>query len=430
MKNTNSRLRIGIIGAGASGLVSAWLLEDHHDITIFEKENRLGGHVYTVPITTKGKTIPVEAGVEFFSDMMFAQFKTLLKILKVSTRSYPLTYTFYHVNGSRKISLPLIHDGTISWKSLKPQTLFDLMQLKHFVNSGKNILETKGYSTTLANFADTILLTPEFKEHFLYPFFAASWGVTPDDMKMFSAYDIIAWAYLNKPAHMNAAHWNEVIGGMSSYIEALACQLKYTTIKLSTEIATIARHNHTYIITQSNGTEHLFDHVILATNAKMASRLMQKIDHAQNLKKALEKIHYFPTTIAIHGDKRFMPADNNDWAVANIRYDGFHSALTTCKPDMRFLNVFRSWITYPIESNPENAMPHPLYALHHFDHPWVNHHYFLAQQEVLATQGKHNLWIAGFYTHDTDSHNSAIVSAINITRQLAPQSDRLHELTS
>ena len=100
-----NKLNIGIIGAGASGLVSAWLLDQHHQITIFEKEDRLGGHVCTIPITTNGKTIHVEAGVEFFSDMMFPQFNRLLEILKIPTRKdirspirfiIPVTIKKYH----------------------------------------------------------------------------------------------------------------------------------------------------------------------------------------------------------------------------------------------------------------------------------------------------------------------------------------------
>jgi uncharacterized protein with NAD-binding domain and iron-sulfur cluster len=135
MRNQNNRLRIGIIGAGASGLTTAWLLDEDHDVTIFEQEDRLGGHVCTIPVTIGNETVYVEAGAEFFSDMMFPQFVKLLKALNVSTRSYPLTYTFYHTNTDQKIILPPIHDGTISWQSLAPHAIFDLVQLSHFVNA-------------------------------------------------------------------------------------------------------------------------------------------------------------------------------------------------------------------------------------------------------------------------------------------------------
>lgn len=429
MKNNNSRLQIGIIGAGASGLTSAWLLDENHDVTIFEKEDRLGGHVCTIPVAINGKIIPVEAGVEFFSDKMFPQFITLLQILKVPTRKYPLTYTFYHTNTYERIILPPIHNGSVSWNSLKPRTIFDLVQLNHFVNAGKNILATGDIGITLSDFADTLMLTQAFKEHFLYPFFAASWGVSPEEMKIFAAYDILKWAFMNEPAHIQAAQWNEIIGGMSTYIDALVTQLRHTTIIRSAEITTISHNGNLYTI-QANGQHHHFDHIIIATNAMIAKDLLKNITHAHKIREALGLIEYFKTTIAIHGDRRFMPADESDWSAVNIRYDGINSALTICKSWMQEAGIFRSWITYAIGVPAENCMPHPLYDLKHFYHPKVNIGYFTAQKELEKVQGNKNLWIAGFYTHDADSHNNALVSAISIAKHLAPRSDRLQKLTS
>ena len=429
MKNNNSRLRIGIIGAGASGLASAWLLDEDHDVTIFEKEERLGGHVCTIPVSKNGKIVAVEAGVEFFSDMMFPQFNKLLHILNVPTHKYPLTYTFYHTNNEYKVVLPPIHDGQLSWKSLKPHAIFDLAQLNHFINAGKNIVATGDIGITLSDFADTLMLTQEFKDHFLYPFFAASWGVSPEDMKNFSAYDIIKWAYINEPAHIAAAYWNEIEGGMSTYINALVSQLKETKIVHATEVTDINYVNNEYLI-NAQGKNYYFDHIIVATNAMIAKNLLKNIAHANILAESLDSLEYFYTAIAIHGDRRFMPLNESDWSVVNIRYDGVNSALTICKPRMQQTEVYRSWITYPIGVSPSDAMPKPLYDLKHFYHPKINYSYFAAQKELANIQGKNNLWIAGFYTHDADSHNNAIVSAIHIAKELAPRSHRLLNLTS
>ncbi len=431
MKNTNSsRMRVGIIGAGASGLTTAWLLDEHYDVTIFEKEDRLGGHVCTIPVSVNGKTINVEAGAEFFSDMMFNTFNKLLNVLKVRTRQFPLTYTFYNTNTDQQIVLPPIHNKTISWQSLKPHAIFDLTQLSHFINAGKNIIEMQDYDISLSDFADTLMLTQEFKDHFLYPFFAASWGTSSEEIKKFAAYDILKWALINEPANFQAAHWNEIEGGMKTYIDSLAGQLKNTQVTHSAEITDITYADNQYTLAQANGKKQNFDHIIIATNAEIAKNLLKNITHAQNLQSILGSIEYFYTTIAIHGDPRFMPANEADWSVANIRYDGVNSALTICKPWMKEAQVFRSWISLPVGVSAENAMPNPVYDVRHFYHPKANYSYFAAQKELAKLQGNHNLWIAGFYTHDTDSHNNAIVSAINIAQQLAPESERLKALTS
>ena len=85
---------IGIIGAGASGLVTAWLLEQDYQVTLFEKADYLGGHIATIPVTINGKATHVEAGAEFFSDMMFPEFNKLLETLQVKVTKYPFKLYF------------------------------------------------------------------------------------------------------------------------------------------------------------------------------------------------------------------------------------------------------------------------------------------------------------------------------------------------
>ena len=70
-------------------------------------------------------------------------------------------------------------------------------------------------------------------------------------------------------------------------------------------------------------------------------------------------------------------------------------------------------------------MPEPLYAVTHYQHAKVNCAYFNSQEILQACQGAHNLWFAGLYMHDIDSHDSALMSAILIAKRLAPLSKRL-----
>lgn len=421
--------RIGIIGAGASGLTTAWLLDKDHQVTLFEKESYAGGHVCTMPITIDGKTVPVEAGVEFFSDMMFGDFNRLLSLLQVPVTKYPLSYSFYHIKTDQVVSLPPLHDGHLSWHSLSANSIIDLLEFNHFINGALQIIATKDMVITLQDYADSLTLTTAFKNEFLYPFLAAAWGVTPQKMMLFSAYDIVRWAKDNSPTGITPINWNEIVGGMHVYIEKLIAQLSNTAIHYSCSIDKITFENDTYTI-KANGKQTTVDHLIIATNAHEAHRLLIDITHAAPLASILASIKYFYTTIAIHGDRRLMPADEADWAIANIRYDGVNSALTVCKSWMREIPIFRSWITYTIGMPENDPLPQPLYAMKHFYHPTVDAAYFNAQTTIAELQGNNNLWIAGFYTHDVDSHNSAIVSAINIAKKLAPNSERLIALTS
>ena len=70
-------------------------------------------------------------------------------------------------------------------------------------------------------------------------------------------------------------------------------------------------------------------------------------------------------------------------------------------------------------------MPSNIYAMVYYKHPIVDKNYFDVQSEIKQLQGKRNLWFAGNWSYDTDSHESAILSAIEIAQKLAPDSQRL-----
>ena len=40
-------MKIAIIGTGISGLTAAYLLNKKHEVTVFEKNNYIGGHTHT-----------------------------------------------------------------------------------------------------------------------------------------------------------------------------------------------------------------------------------------------------------------------------------------------------------------------------------------------------------------------------------------------
>ena len=54
--------------------------------------------------------------------------------------------------------------------------------------------------------------------------------------------------------------------------------------------------------------------------------------------------------------------------------------------------------------------------------------YYRAQRDLALLQGQDNLWFAGSYTLDVDSHESGIRSAIALARRLNPNSANLARL--
>lgn len=422
-------LQVGIIGGGGSGLTTAWLLDQDCEVTLFEKADRLGGRANTIDVQIEGRTTPIEAGFEFISEGQFPYFCRLLNQLQIPLNRFTLTTTFYNTDGSEVLILPPFHDGMIEWESLTPHDVFEMIQINSLLNDAKRLIETVDSGITFEDFVESLSLTSNFKEELLYPFIAAGWGVTKEDIKEFVAYD--ALKYVVKGKEEEDYKWVEVKGGTKKYIQALVSQLQHTKIKLETRIAKILYEDGRYIVVEENGDVSYFDHLVIATNAKQASSLLDGITFAYGIQSILKNIEYFKITIAIHGDIRFMPPDHQDWTVVNIRYDGKNSAATVYKKWLSpTFPIFKSWITFDVRSPKDSGppLPNPLYALVHYDHPKANLKYFQVQKAIEMIQGNHHLWFAGNYTHDNDSHESAIVSAINVVKKITPDSRRLASL--
>lgn len=412
-------MRIGIVGGGISGLMAAWLLDRDNEIFLFEHNSQLGGHARTVYVNNS----PIELGFEFFNPTLFPCFTRLLTVLKVPTTSFELTSTFY-THERRCLVMPPFHGGKISWSFLRPQNLLTLLQLFYFMKKGKQFLKRRDDTITLERYMESLFLSASFKNNFLYPFFAAGWGPTIQDFKSFAAYDILKWVE-ETSLSLYPDLWSEVIHGASSYIALLKEQIVHGVIKTSTPIINITRDASGYALIEPDGTETIVDHIIMATDPQQACMLLKNIEQATAARSILSTIDCFPTVIAVHGDSRFMPENKSDWSVVNINYDGNEALITVHKPWKGSQPLFRSWITHKSHKLNRDMLPEPLYALEQFYHQKVTPAYFKAQRELTSIQGLHNIWFVGHYTHDIDSHESAVVSALNVAQRLAPESDRL-----
>jgi predicted NAD/FAD-binding protein len=415
-------MNIGIIGGGAAGLVSAWLLQEHHRVTIFESQNRLGGHAHTIDVDIDGTTVPIDAGVDFFTQALWPTFYRLLTVLGVPLHRYPGT-TALHTKDRRRVYLmPAIRDGGVCWSALKPRTVSHMVQFQRALRLAEPLVKSADTSVTIERFTESLRLSRGFKDDFFYPILFAIWCAGIDEFKTFAAYNALKYYVRCEVGKFSKVYFTEVVGGTRVYIDALTRTLTKTGINVGFDVRRMTRSGNRFRVESAGGNLHEFDHVIIATNAPQALGLVAQLECTESLRRELRKFEYFKGTIAVHGDRRLMPAREAHWSVFNIRHDAEHSALTVWKKWKSKSPLFKSWVNY------EPNLPEPLYGLATYDHPKVTPSYFEAQRAIARMQGEGNLWLAGLYTHDIDSHESAIVSAVKVAQRLAPHSSNLKQL--
>jgi len=415
-------VRIGIIGGGAAGLATAWLLEQDHDVTVFEKDDRFGGHAHTIDVEVDGQALSIDAGFQFFArSTAYATFNRLLDALEVLRTEYPATLTIARNDGTRPVAMPPLRGWRPVWASLTPRAIVDLLRFRSFLSGIPAFLAEHDTTMTISEYVQRRRLPKRFVDRFLFPLLLAFWCVDLEEFRGFTAYNALYYLGANLPKGITPPAQSEIPGGLRVYVDALVASLQRASLHAGMPVEAVARDADGSLAVTAAGVRHPFDHVVLACDASTAHRLLAGVPETADMRAQLARFGYFDTTIAIHGDPRLMPRDRAAWSVVNVRTDGAHSQLSIWSPARR-IPVFKSWVTY------DDELPQPLYATATYRHGLIDTTYFDAQRRLRPLQGAHGVSLAGLYTADADSHESAILSAVAVAERLAPGSARLAAL--
>ena len=89
---SNVRHKVAIVGTGISGLSAAWLLSQRHDVTVYERADRIGGHSNTILAWVGGRSIPVDTGFIVFNRRTYPNLTALFELLEVRTQVAEMSF--------------------------------------------------------------------------------------------------------------------------------------------------------------------------------------------------------------------------------------------------------------------------------------------------------------------------------------------------
>jgi predicted NAD/FAD-binding protein len=415
-------MKVGVVGGGAAGLVTAWLLERDHEVTLFERSARLGGHADTVEVEHDGRRIAVESGIEFFWDAGYPTFLRLLRALGIATRKYPVSVSLGAAGAERVRLIPPFRGGVSPLNGMTPAALYELLAFKYVLWRGAGLVRRGDTAETIGEFLRRVRTPPGIERTLVRPIMQAAWGAPRATFEAFSAYNVLSYFPSGSIASLGVPVMREIPDGVGAYIAALTGALGRTTVRRSAEIVAVAREGSAYRVHSADGATETFDHLVFATNARDALRLLPPGPELDAARTALDGFKYFTAEVAVHGDERLMPARRSHWSMVNIRHNGEMSQCTIWKGRRGDPPLFRSWIDGAHEP------PAPLYRVTTYEHPRVEPGHFAAQARLASLQGAANLWHAGVHTQGIDCHESAVASAARVARRLAPGAARLRQL--
>jgi len=409
-------MRVGIIGAGVSGMTAAWMLRDDHDVTLMDRAARLGGHVETLPITVGRDTVHAELGPRFFFDSAYPYFLGLLRLLGAPIRWSDAMASFTHVPGAHTIVLPPKTPRHVASLLRSPRTVRHLLSLRRLISEQPRVAAGRDFATTFEEYLVRGEYPAAFGPEFVYPFLAACWGAPLEQLRQFPVYSLLkGMPPGNKPG------FYEVAGGMGEYVRRFGEALGATEVRLGAGIRRI-EGGEKLAVEDDRGERHLFDRLIVATSARDAAVLLRGVAGAGELQAAIASFGHFDTEIVIHGDAGFMPPDRRDWAHTNLFVEGEAAWMSDWQGLRQGVSVFRTWLPKG------RALPRPLYGHRTFHHLLMSPENAVLQRRIAALQGVAGVWVTGMYAVDVDNHESALLSALVPVMALAPRSKNLARL--
>ena len=411
---TPTRQRIAVIGAGISGLGSAYFLNRQHDVVLFEAGGYLGGHSNTVDVTLEGRTCGVDTGFLVFNERTYPNLIALFEELGVASIASDMSFG---------VSMD---DGAMEWAGTSLDTVF--AQRAHllspsFLGMIKDILHFNRHADA---YLVQCLQTPvtlgallrqhgygeRFREAYMLPMAAAIWSSSPRDILDFPAATFLRFCLNHGLLQVNdRPQWRTVAGGSRNYVAKMAATLPER--RVASAVAGVRRENGQLVVSSSAGDE-VFDAVVFATHAPTTLELL--LDADADERAILGGVRYQPNRAWLHTDVRLMPRRRKVWSAWNYlsspAQDGQRPVCVTYW--LNQLQDLRFETPVLVTLNPHTPpAPETVHASFDYEHPIMDQSTIAAQQQLPSIQGKDGIWYAGAWT-GYGFHEDGLKSALRV----------------
>lgn len=312
-----SQERIAIVGSGISGLACAYFLSRSHDITLFEKDNRIGGHSHTVVVVEGPGTVPVDTGFMVYNEVTYPLLTRLFRELDVATKPTSMSFSVQHVADGLEFN-----GGSLNLLFGQRKNLFSprywrmLAQINRFNRETVAELENPAYDDlSLREYVNARRYGNDFLHWYLSPMAASVWSSPPERIEEFPARTLMRFWHNHGFLGLDTQHpWRTVAGGSRCYVEKLSRSFE-RNIHRGAPVRSVAGTS----VVLEDGKSFDFDRVVVAAHGDQALRLLAEPSPLEA--ELLSRFHYQENEAVLHTDPQFMPDTRRCWASWNYRID-------------------------------------------------------------------------------------------------------------
>ncbi len=408
-----SRLKIAVVGTGISGLSAAWLLSGRHEVTLFEAAERAGGHSNTVLVNDGFKDVPVDTGFIVFNRATYPNLTALFHHLGVRTERSNMSFAVSLRDHSFEYSSdPISGQKHNLWRPRFWALLYDLMRFHKQAQQDADLLALEPLS--LGEYLERRGFSRAFRDDCLLPMGSAIWSCDPSEMLNYPASAFIRFQanhVLLQPGQNTV--WETVSGGSREYVHRLLEPLA-GRLHLNTGVESVQRTPDGVIVTDTNGRTSRFDHVVMASHADQALRVL--VDASPEERHLLGPFRYSRNLAVLHSDESLMPKRRHLWASWN--YIGTEKNELCVTYWMNKLQNIPGERQYFLTLNPPRApRAGTLLRSELYEHPLFDNKTLAAQKTLWQLQGQRNTWFCGAY-FGAGFHEDGLQAGLAVAEQL------------
>ncbi|WP_026353946.1 NAD(P)/FAD-dependent oxidoreductase [Woodsholea maritima] len=415
-----SAQNIAIIGGGISGLAAAWALSPHHKITLFEAQERIGGHARTVVAGRRGDQ-PVDTGFIVFNYATYPHLTGLFRDLDIPVERSDMSFGVSLEGG--KVELGFHSAGGIFAQrtNLFRPSIYAMIKDILTYNKDAEAAVRAHPGLTIGALLDQLGLGQAFRTYYLYPMCAAIWSTPPQDIEGFPAEALIR--FMRNHALMSVGHhhpWWTVKGGSQTYVKALvkALDARGVEMRVNCPITSVRRDTMGVSVKTARAEVEVFDQVIFACHSDEALQALKDPSPAEH--KALSAVRFQDNHAVLHCDPQVMPKRRACWCSWVYQTPAGHDPAQPVGVSywMNRLQNIPDDDPMFVTLNPVHEIaPERIYDQVTFRHPVFDQGGLQAQDDLRALQGQNRTWFAGAWLRN-GFHEDGFASAMRIARQL------------
>ena len=408
-------MKIAVLGAGISGLGSAYILSFKHEVDLYEKDTRLGGHARTTTIQDEDKIFGVDTGFLVFNEPTYPLLTKLFKQLNVEIEKSDMSFAFW--NKDKNIAY---NGSSIKGMFAQKRNLFSITHYKMI----KDILTFNEQATSDllcdSNDLDKSLgeyikkYSNAFKQRYLLPMGAAIWSTPSNEMNNFPARTFLTFFKNHGLLGVDSHHqWLTVSNGSINYVNKIKEQIS-GKIFLNSDVIKVQREEKGVYLIHENGTKTFYDKVILAMHAPQALEILENPTPKEI--EILSAFKYKENSAVLHNDNNILYPNKKMYAAWNYTSTNSKNKAVTLSYWINTLQNLKTKKDYFVSLNETQNINNVIEKIS-YEHPQFNSIAINMQKRKDEICGVNNTYFAGAYWR-YGFHEDGLLSATKVASKL------------